>query len=133
MIRVVDDAGMIRVRFEILNTGKTFAGLVKRMVKLFVQGVAIERQRPVVEALLDAELRVVVITPRQVKGLRSRYSGSGAKSDACEQRLHLVGREHLGSWLGHLRRVDIDHRRDVKFALEDTPGEELPAAGVVAV
>jgi transposase len=45
--------------------------------------VAIERcDGPLVEALLDAELRVVVITPRQVKGLRSRYSGSGAKSDA---------------------------------------------------
>ena len=30
---------------------------------------------------LDAG-HVVVIIPRQVKGLRSRYSGSGAKSDA---------------------------------------------------
>jgi hypothetical protein len=46
-------------------------------------GVAIERcDGPLVEALLDAGLRVVVITPRQVKGLRSRYTGSGAKSDA---------------------------------------------------
>lgn len=32
--------------------------------------------------MLNAELRVVVITPRQVKGPRSRYTGSGAKSDA---------------------------------------------------
>jgi transposase len=83
MICLVDDAGMIRVRFEIPNTGKTFAGLVKRLVKLSVAGVAIERcDGPLVEAMLDAGLRVVVITPRQVKGLRSRYSGSGAKSDA---------------------------------------------------
>jgi transposase len=74
---------MIRVRFEIPNTGKTFAGLVKRLVKLSVAGVAIERcDGPLVEVMLDAGLRVVVITPRQVKGLRSRYSGSGAKSDA---------------------------------------------------
>jgi transposase len=48
-----------------------------------VDAVAIERcDGPLVEALLDAGLRVVVITPRQVKGLRSRYTGSGAKSDA---------------------------------------------------
>lgn len=83
MVCVVDDAGEIKVRFEIANTAKTFAGLVKRLVKLEVEAVAIERcDGPLVEALLDAELRVIVITPRQVKGLRTRYSGSGAKSDA---------------------------------------------------
>ena len=82
-ICVVDEVGAITVRFEIPNTGKTFAGLVKRLTKLGVEGVAIERcDGPLVEALLSAGLRVVVITPRQVKGLRSRYSGSGAKSDA---------------------------------------------------
>jgi transposase len=80
---VVDGHGDIRARFEIPNTGKTFTGLVKRLTKLRVQGVAIERcDGPLVEALLDAEVPVFVITPRQVKGLRSRYSGSGAKSDA---------------------------------------------------
>jgi transposase len=83
MICVVDQDGGITVRFEIANSGKTFTGLVKRLVKLGIDGVAIERcDGPLVEALLDADLRVVVITPRQVKGLRSRYSGSGAKSDA---------------------------------------------------
>ena len=81
-ICVVDDHGEITVRFQIPNTGKTFTGLVKRLTKLGVHGVGIERcDGPLVEALLDAGLRVVVITPRQVKGLRSRYSGSGAKSD----------------------------------------------------
>jgi transposase len=80
---VVDDQGAIKVRFEIPNTGKTFTGLVKRLTKLGVDGIAIERcDGPLVEALLNAEHRVVVITPRQVKGLRSRYTGSGAKSDA---------------------------------------------------
>jgi transposase len=83
MICVVDQDSAITVRFAIPNTGKTFTGLVKRLTRLRVQGVAIERcDGPLVEALLDAGLRVVVITPRQVKGLRSRYSGSGAKSDA---------------------------------------------------
>src|SRR4051794_35571440 len=80
---VVDDHGQIKVAFEIANTGKTFTGLIKRLAKLKVRGVAIERcEVPLVEALLDAGLRVIVITPRQVKGLRSRYTGSGAKSDA---------------------------------------------------
>jgi transposase len=83
MVCVIDDAGAIRARFEIANSAKTFAGLVKRLTKLGVEGVAIERcDGPLVEALLDAGLPVVVITPRQVKGLRSRYTGSGAKSDA---------------------------------------------------
>jgi hypothetical protein len=81
MVCVVDDAGEIKIRFEIANTGKTFTGLVKRLTKLGVEGVAIERcDGPLVEALLEAGLRVVVITPRQVKGVRSRYSGSGGRS-----------------------------------------------------
>jgi transposase len=78
---VLDPAGSVRARFEVPNTGKSFTGLVRRLVKLNAQ-VAIERcDGPLVEALLDAGLRVVVITPRQVKGLRSRYSAAGAKSD----------------------------------------------------
>jgi transposase len=82
---VVNDQGAIRARFDIPNTGKSFTGLVRRLAKLAVDGVAIERcDGPLVEALLDTGLRVVVITPRQVKGLRSRYSASGAKSDTSD-------------------------------------------------
>jgi transposase len=73
MVCVLDADQMITQRFEIVNTGKTFTGLVKRLVRLGVEGVAIERcDGPLIEALLQAGLRVVVITPRQVKGLRSR-------------------------------------------------------------
>ena len=43
MVCVVDDAGAIEIRFEIANTGKTFTGLVKRLTKLDIEGVAIER------------------------------------------------------------------------------------------
>ncbi len=79
---VVDNAGGIRARFEVPNTGKRFTGLVRRLRKLAVAGVAIERpDGPLVEAMLDTGLRVVVVTPRQVKALRSRYSAAGAKSD----------------------------------------------------
>ncbi|HEX7148743.1 MAG TPA: IS110 family transposase [Actinomycetota bacterium] len=82
-VGVVDDQGGIRARFEVPNTGKGFGGLIRRLLKLGVAGVAIERpDGPLVEAMLDAGLRVVVITPRQVKALRSRYGAAGAKSDA---------------------------------------------------
>ena len=74
--------GEIRSRFEVPNTGKTFAGLVQRLAKLAVEGVAIERcDGPLVEALLDAGLGRGGHPPA-VEGLRSRYCGSGAKSDA---------------------------------------------------
>ena len=46
---------------------------------------AIERSDgPLVEAMLEADLRVVVVTPRQVKSLPSRYRASGAKSDPAD-------------------------------------------------
>jgi transposase len=84
-VGVVDDQGGIRARFEVANTGKGFGGLIRRLVKLQVAGVAIERpDGPLVEGLVDAGLRVVVITPRQVKALRSRYRAAGAKSDAAD-------------------------------------------------
>lgn len=84
-VGVVDDQGGIRARFEVPNTGKGFGGLIRRLVKLQVAAVAIERpDGPLVEAMVDAGLRVVIITPRQVKALRSRYRAAGAKSDAAD-------------------------------------------------
>jgi transposase len=79
---VVGADGQVRAHFEVPNTGKTFTGLTRRLAKLEVAGVAIERpDGPLVEAMPGAGLRVVVVTPRQVKALRSRYSAAGAKSD----------------------------------------------------
>jgi transposase len=85
VVCVVDAAGAIRARFQVPNTGKGFAGLCRRLVKLGVAAVAIERpDGPLVEALLDLGLQVVVVTPRQVKALRSRYGASGAKSNPAD-------------------------------------------------
>jgi transposase len=82
---VVDHTGAIRARFQVPNTGKGFTGLCKRLSKLKVVGVAIERpDGPLVEAMLEVGLRVVVISPRQVKSLRSRYAASEAKSDPAD-------------------------------------------------
>ena len=63
---------------------KGFTGLIKRLGSLGVDGVAIERSDgPLVEAMLEADLRVVVVTPAG-QGLRSRYQASGAKSDPAD-------------------------------------------------
>lgn len=79
---VIDPDGSIRARFEVPNTGKSFAGLIKRLVQLKVVDIAIERpDGPFVEALLDEGLAVYVIPPRQLKALRTRYGSTGAKSD----------------------------------------------------
>ena len=49
---------------------------------LGVREVAIERpDGPVVDALLDADMTVVVISPNQVKNLRGRYGSAGNKDD----------------------------------------------------
>jgi transposase len=79
---VLEPDGTIRARFDVPNTGKSFAGLLKRLTKLGVGEVAIERpDGPLVEAMLERRLQVFVIAPRMVKAIRTRYSATGAKSD----------------------------------------------------
>jgi len=56
--------------------------MVRRLLKAGVDEVGIERaDGPVVDALLQAELSVLVITPGQLKNLRSRYGSAGNKDD----------------------------------------------------
>ena len=79
---VLESDGAIRARFEVPNTGRSFTGLIRRLVNLGVAGVAIERpDGPLVQAMIDAGLEVFVIAPRMLKALRQRYSATGAKSD----------------------------------------------------
>jgi hypothetical protein len=83
-ICVVDQSGAVRARFEIPDTGKTFTGLVKRLTRLRVGGVAIERgDGPLLEALVEAGLR----------GGHHPASGHGAAQPL------------------HRRRGEIRHRR----------------------
>lgn len=67
------------------NTTMNAAGirrLVGQLQRHSVGRVAIERpDGPVVEAVLAADIEVVIITPRQVKNLRSRYGSAGNKDD----------------------------------------------------
>ncbi len=79
---IIETDGSIRARFDVPNTGKSFSGLIKRLAKLGVHAVAIERpDGPFVEAILDGGFEVYVVSPRQVKALRTRYGSAGAKSD----------------------------------------------------
>ncbi len=56
--------------------------LVRRLLKAGVDEVGIERgDGPVVEALIQAELTVLVVPPGQLKNLRSRYGSAGNKDD----------------------------------------------------
>jgi len=79
---VVDAAGVAVCRFSVEHTAAGLRDLVQRLARAGVAEVAIERGNgPVVDALLVAGLTVVVISPRQVKNLRSRYGSAGNKDD----------------------------------------------------
>jgi transposase len=79
---VVDAAGAVTGRFSVAHTAEGLRTLVQRLTRAGVAEVAIERgDGPVVDAVLAAGLTVVVITPRQVKNLRSRYGSAGNKDD----------------------------------------------------
>jgi transposase len=79
---VVDATGTVINRFTIEHTAAGLSELTRRLAKAAAGEIAIERgDGPVVEALLTAGLTVVVISPNQVKNLRSRYGSAGNKDD----------------------------------------------------
>jgi transposase len=83
---IVDADGGVASRFSVEHTAEGLRALVQRLTRAGVREAAIERgDGPVAAALLQAGVTVVVITPRQVKNLRSgtgrratRMTGSGA-------------------------------------------------------
>ncbi len=81
-VAVVDASGQVVERFTVVHTAAGLRDLVRRLAKTGANEVAIERpDGPVVEALLEAGLTVVVISPNQLKHLRSRYGSAGNKDD----------------------------------------------------
>ena len=79
---VIGPDGEVLDRFTIDHTAAGLRALVQRLLAAGVTEVGIERgDGPVVEALLQAELVVLVISPNQVKNLRSRYGSAGNKDD----------------------------------------------------
>jgi transposase len=84
-ICVVDDHGQVRVEFDVANTADGLAELCRRVERAGARRVAIERpDGPVVDALLESGLDVVVVASRSVKALRERYGTSGNKSDRSD-------------------------------------------------
>jgi transposase len=89
---VVDAAGAVAGRFTVAHTADGLRALVQRLARAGAAEAAIERgDGPVVDALLAAGVTVVVITPRQIKNLRSRYGSAGNKDDRL-RRLRAGGR-----------------------------------------
>src|SRR3954469_7776895 len=75
---VLDAAGTVLWRHTVSHSRAGLTRLTAGLTELGVARAGIERpDGPVVEALLDAGLRVAVVPPRQVKNLRSRYRGAG--------------------------------------------------------
>lgn len=82
---VVDHRGQVIDEFDVTNTGAGLGELCQRIERSGARRVAIERpDGPVVEALIDAGLEVVVVASRSVKALRERYGTSGNKSDRSD-------------------------------------------------
>ncbi len=82
---VVDGGGRVIVEFDVDNTAAGLGELCRRIERAGVRRVAIERpDGPVVDAMLDAGLDVVVVASRSVKALRERYGTSGNKSDRSD-------------------------------------------------
>lgn len=82
---VVNDRGEVIVEFDVTNTADGLAELCRRVERTGARRVAIERpDGPVVDALLQAGLEVVVVASRSVKALRERYGTSGNKSDRSD-------------------------------------------------
>lgn len=82
---VVDAQGTIVDEFDVANTAEGLADLCRRVHQAGARRVAIERpDGPVVDALLAADLEVVVVASRSVKALRERYGTAGNKSDRSD-------------------------------------------------
>lgn len=82
VVALVDNTGQVVTRFTIPHTAAGLRELVGRLTQAGAAEVAIERgEGVVVDALLEAGVTVVVISPNQLKGLRSRYGSAGNKDD----------------------------------------------------
>ncbi len=81
-VAIVDDQGRPVDRFSVAHTAPGLRRLIARLRRGGVTEVAIERpDGPVVDALLEAELGVFVIDPKQLRNLRGRYGSAGNKDD----------------------------------------------------
>ncbi|MEA2670105.1 MAG: hypothetical protein QOG45_325 [Chloroflexota bacterium] len=82
---VVDGDGRVVDDLEVAHESAGLSALCRCFLRARVHRVAIERpDGPVVEALMDAGLEVVVVSSRSVKALRTRYGLAGNKDDRSD-------------------------------------------------
>ncbi len=82
---IVDAEGTALYEFEVAHTDAGLTELCRRFHRAGVHRMAIERpDGPVVDALMAAELEVVVVSSRSVKALRERYGLAGNKDDRAD-------------------------------------------------
>ena len=78
----ISEEGEALERFSVAHDERGIAGLARRLTKLGVDRVAIERPDGIlVERLLAAGLEVLAIHPNQVKAARARFAVAHGKSD----------------------------------------------------
>ena len=78
----ISEEGEAVERFSVIHDERGIAGLARRLTKLGVDRVAIERPDGIlVERLLAAGLEVLAIHPNQVKAARPRFAVAHGKSD----------------------------------------------------
>jgi transposase len=81
-VSVTDARGRETGRHTVEHSAAGLRELINVLTRAGVRETAIERpDGPVVDALLDAGITVVVISPNQVKNLRGRYGSAGNKDD----------------------------------------------------
>lgn len=79
---VLGDGGAVLDRFDVEHRSRSLRQMCDRLHRWGVRRVAIERpDGPVVRAVLEADLEVVVISPRQVRAFRLRHGTAGNKDD----------------------------------------------------
>lgn len=81
-VSIVGADGVEQDRFVVEHTASGLRQLLRRLGRAKIIEVGIERpDGPVVDALLEADLTVLVISPNQLKNLRGRYGSAGNKDD----------------------------------------------------
>jgi transposase len=81
-VSIVDTRGSEIHRSSVEHSDAGLRNLLGLLARVGVSEIAIERpDGPLVDALLTADVTVVVISPNQLKNLRSRYGSAGNKDD----------------------------------------------------
>jgi transposase len=131
VVAVVDAAGTVVERFTVDHTSAGLDRMLRRLARAGAGEAAIERpDGPVVDALMAAGITVVVISPNQVKNLRSRYGSAGNKDDRFDA---FVLADTLRTDRARLRPLRVDSPatlalRDACRARKDLVATRIAAA-----